>query len=115
MKTLIAALLFAFATAACGVESSSTLTVSGGSTPAATTAPVAVASGVHEVRCGCKIDGINHCGNYVDVGGTWVEIANPGDYQLGAMEWCAATEKVEATVAGSVQGDKITLSELTTL
>jgi len=74
--------------------------------------PVALESGVHEVKCGCHIDEIGKCGNYVDVDGEWAMIANPKDHGLSAMEWCGAKTKVEATVAGTLTGKSIELTQL---
>ena len=73
----------------------------------------AVPAAVREVRCGCKIEGIGHCGNYVSVDGKWHEITNPEAHKLGTMEWCSATAKVEADVAGELDGKGIRVSSLT--
>lgn len=89
----------------------------GGSTPS--DSPVASASAkfvpaaVREVRCGCKIDGIGKCGNYVSVDGKWLEITNREERGLGVMEWCSADTKVEAEVAGELDGKSIRVSSLT--
>lgn len=74
--------------------------------------PVAVEAAMREVKCGCHIDAIGKCGNYVDVDGAWVMISNPKDHDLGAMEWCSAKTKVEATVAGTRKGDVIELTQI---
>jgi len=76
--------------------------------------PVAIESGTHEVRCGCKIEGIGKCGNYVAVGEEWVEISNREELGLDVMEWCRvpADQHVMATVAGTRNGDTIELTEL---
>ena len=74
--------------------------------------PVAVEAAMREVKCGCNIDAIGKCGNYVDVDGAWVMISNPKDHGLGAMEWCSAKTKVEATVAGTREGDVIELTQI---
>ena len=42
-----------------------------------------VAMGEHIAQCGCTIDGINQCGNYVMLDGTYVEIANWEALELG--------------------------------
>ena len=55
--------------------------------------------GVHDVRCGCVIEGVGHCGNYVDVGGHWLEIT--GEVGLGEMEFCGE-DGVRATVEGTI-------------
>lgn len=103
------------AVAACGSDGSSASPSSAESAAAGTTAaaPKAVPAAVREVRCGCKIDGIKKCGNYVAVDGQWLEITNPAEHGLGTMEWCRATEKVEATVAGEKVAGGIHVSTLT--
>ncbi len=75
---------------------------------------VAVKSAVRELRCGCKIDSIGHCGNYVAEGDEWLEISNPGDHSLSNMEWCGvpANQKVQGTVAGERTGDQIKVATL---
>lgn len=76
---------------------------------------VALEAGVRELRCGCKIEGVGMCGNYVAEGEDWLEISNPDDHGLGKMEWCRVptTVKVEGTVAGTRTGDKIEVTTLT--
>lgn len=75
---------------------------------------VALESGTRELRCGCKIDSVGHCGNYVADGDDWLEISNPSDHNLGVMEWCKvpADIHVMGTVAGERTGDKIKVSTL---
>ena len=113
MKHLIS-LLLVLLVAACGSSEETQKPADGagegGGAPKAQT--VAVDSAVREVRCGCKIEGIGKCGNYVAVGDEWLEIGNPKDHELGVMEWCSATEKVEAKTAGERASGGIMLSEL---
>lgn len=75
---------------------------------------VALTEGEREVRCGCKIDGIGHCGNFVAEGGEWLEIANYAELGLGHMEWCSvpADQHPMALVAGERAGAKATLTKL---
>ena len=82
--------------------------------PAAKAQTVALESGVRELRCGCKIDSVGHCGNYVADGEDWLEISNPEDHHLSQMEWCGvpAETHVMGTVAGERTGDKIKVSTL---
>lgn len=82
--------------------------------PKAQTVAVTVEEAAREVRCGCKIDSVGHCGNFVAVDGDWVEISNPSDFNLGNMEWCRVPADVhpKAVVAGERTGDKIALSKL---
>ncbi|MEO0663989.1 MAG: hypothetical protein AAFZ87_20855 [Planctomycetota bacterium] len=106
-----AALVLSFLLAACGGSSSGS-DESGGTGVEATT--VAIPEGTYEVRCGCRIEGIGHCGNYVKVDGDWLEIANGTELGLGHMEWCAAPADlvIEATVAGTRKGDSAELTGL---
>lgn len=112
------ALVLSAALAACGGGPGSGDTGSdssgSGEAPAADQAPVAVPEGTVEVRCGCKIDTINHCGNYAKVDGDWVEISNWKELGLGHMEWCAAPADLElnATAAGTRTGDTVELTKL---
>lgn len=73
---------------------------------------VSIESAVREVRCGCKIDGVGKCGNYVDVDGEWLEIGNPKAHGLGVMEWCAAKGEVRAKTAGERASGGVMLTEL---
>jgi hypothetical protein len=57
---------------------------------------------VHSVECGCRIDDINKCGNYVSLEGAYLPIAKEGaGAELGAMEWCSTPDS-SAEVEGSV-------------
>lgn len=82
----------------------------GTETPKART--VAVESAVREVRCGCMIEDVGKCGNYVAVDGEWLEIGNRNDLGLGVMEWCAEKDTVTAKTAGERATGGILLSEL---
>ena len=57
------------------------------------------AMAVYDVKCGCSIDGIGRCGNYVMIDGKYVPLIHPS---LGKMEFCAqkdAGAKIEASGA----------------
>lgn len=54
----------------------------------APSAPIAVAAATRHVACGCSIEGIGACGNYIEIDGKFAYIANWADFGLGAMEWC---------------------------
>lgn len=59
--------------------------------PAGVGADATVARAVHDVECGCRIDGINKCGNYLAWEGAYLPIAKTGaGAELGVMEWCGA-------------------------
>ena len=66
---------------------------------------MAVALKVRNVSCGCKVDGIGTCGNYVEIESHYVEIANREDLGLEEMEWCKLSH-VTANVAGEVKDGK---------
>ncbi len=67
-----------------------------------TTPGVAVAQ-VHDVACGCAIDAIGHCGNYIKVGDEFVELT--GDLKLGDMAFCQQKD-LKAEVVGEVKEGK---------
>ncbi len=76
--------------------------------------PVPLESATRELRCGCHIEGIGTCGNYVADGDDWLEISNPGDHNLGKMEWCRVKPEIHVmgTVAGERTGDKVKVDTL---
>ena len=63
---------------------------------------MAVELAVRPVTCGCKVQEIGKCGNYVKIGSHYVEIANSEELGLGEMEWCKLSH-VTANVAGEVK------------
>ena len=60
---------------------------------------VVTVSGTHTVRCGCAIEEIRHCGNYVFVEGKPLELK--GAVGLGKMEFCGQGD-LQAEVEGTV-------------
>ncbi len=73
--------------------------------PEPATDGMAVQLAVRPVSCGCKVDGIGECGNYVQIGSDYVEIANPEELGLGEKAWCKLSH-VTANVAGEVKDGK---------
>ena len=57
-----------------------------------------VEAGTYTVACGCSIESVGHCGNYIEVAGQHVEIAGSEALGLSGMEWCG---KPGATVVAS--------------
>ena len=57
---------------------------------------------MRNVSCGCKVEAIGQCGNYVEIESQYVEIVNSEELGLGAMEWCKLSH-VTANVAGEVK------------
>jgi hypothetical protein len=75
---------------------------------ASTTAPsgvqaIHIPESVHGVKCGCAIDGIGKCGEYVDIDGKYLPI--DGDLGLGSMPFCHK-EGLKAKVEGDVKEGK---------
>jgi hypothetical protein len=64
---------------------------------------------VREVKCGCSIDGIGKCGNYILVEDQYVELINP---TLGKMEFCKHKDKgAKIKVAGLMKDGKYVASD----
>jgi hypothetical protein len=80
-------------------------------TPAAPTAPagpIAVADGVYHVECGCALKEVGGCGNYIEIDGTYHEIA--GVDSLGAMEWCGQKDNTAKAKGSLVDGKFVAAS-----
>jgi len=58
------------------------------------------ATTVRPVRCGCAIEDVGLCGNYVEIEGEFYELA--GDLGLGVMEFCGR-DGLQAELAGTVE------------
>ena len=66
---------------------------------------ITMVAGSHLGMCGCSIEAIGHCGNYVEVAGEFVELIHP---DLGAMHFCEAKEKgVTVEVTGELKDGKV--------
>ena len=84
---------------ACSSEQVVELNEGGSAQGAAAAAPAdrALAEiATYDVKCGCSIDGVGHCGNFVMIEGQYIPILHP---RLGKMEWCrnkAAGAKIKA-------------------
>lgn len=103
MKTWIATLLFPVLFAACTAKAPEPTTPEPAAPSEAAAYTVAEPT-VHDAKCGCSIDGIRRCGNYMMVDGKYVTILWP---DLGKMEWCSAGDagaKIEVT--GGMQDGK---------
>ncbi len=104
IRTLLI-LLFALPLVACGAADE----------PAAPAAgAVVLEEDEREVRCGCKIDTVGYCGNYVADRGEWLKISNEKALGLGHMEWCRvpADQHPVALVAGYRTGGEAALTKL---
>ena len=56
----------------------------------------------YDVECGCTIEAIGHCGNYLKLDDKFLEITG---VDLGPMEFCEK-EGLKAKIAGEVVDDK---------
>lgn len=65
------------------------------------------------VQCGCTIDSISKCGNFVEIDSKYIPIANDKELGLGHMEWCNQGP-VAADVAGEVVDGAFVASKLDT-
>ncbi len=73
---------------------------------------VAVAAGTYPVACGCSIESVGHCGNYIEVAGDHYEIANSEEQGLGGMEWCGKAG-VTVVAEGEIEDGKFVAASLT--
>jgi len=65
------------------------------------------------VTCGCVLESVDHCGNYIEIESQYVEIANGEEHGLGGMEWCGK-EDVQAESAGEIKNGKFVAATLVT-
>ncbi len=104
-------LALALPLAACGSDSQPTANAAE-NTPAVEAEPMTIEASTHNVKCGCVIESIGACGNYVEFDGEYAMIANSSDMDLGKMEWCGQ-EGVTAEVAGTRTGEYFTATSIT--
>lgn len=116
---VLSILLLSLLLASCGAQSSSEQATPPAEpavqsdTDADTAAPAAVtvASAERPVMCGCSIESVGHCGNYVQIDGQNYAIANSQELGLGAMAWCGQSG-VKATTAGTIVDGAFVATEL---
>lgn len=105
MMRLLTLAVIALTLAGCGTEATPTASDD-------TTAPggtkVALAS--YTVECGCTIDGIGKCGNYIEVDDTFVRIKNGKELGLGIMEWCGQGQHTCEAEGEIVDGEFVAAS-----
>lgn len=56
----------------------------------------------HAVTCGCVLEEVRHCSEWIDLEGEWVELELPLD--LGSMPFCGK-QGLRAKVDGQVEGE----------
>ena len=66
---------------------------------------------VRHASCGCALEEIGHCGNYVEIGSKYYEVANGPELGLGQMEWCGQSG-VKAKSEGVMANGKFVASTL---
>ncbi len=107
--------LLALALVACSGESTETANSSQDTKTVANssqdTKTVEVASQVRPVACGCSLESVGKCGNYVAIDGKHHEIANSEDLGLGHMEWCGQ-DGIQAQSAGRLEGGQFIATEM---
>lgn len=74
------------------------------------TAGQTVALASHTVKCGCIVDEVGTCGNYIEIGDEFVEIANRDELGLGVMEWCGGGEHTAKAAGEIVDGEFVASS-----
>ena len=74
-------------------------------------ADVAVELATRNAVCGCTLDEVGHCGNYVEIGSLYVALANSEDLGLGGMEWCGKSD-VKVETAGEIKDGKFVATTL---
>lgn len=79
-------------------------------------ADAVVEHSVHDVKCGCSVTEIGHCGNYIDIDGELFEInGTEGEgAKLGPMEWCGV-DGAKAEVEGEVKDGKFIAKYIKTI
>jgi len=68
----------------------------------AITPDMVVELATRNVSCGCVLEEVGHCGNYIQIESRYVEIANGEELGLGPMEWCGKSG-VQAESAGEIK------------
>ncbi|RKY21073.1 MAG: hypothetical protein DRQ55_05685 [Planctomycetota bacterium] len=63
-------------------------------------------------RCGCAIEEVGECGNYVQIDGSFVELTNSKKLGLGEMAWCGQ-DGVRVQTAGELSDGGYVAAELT--
>jgi hypothetical protein len=66
---------------------------------------------MRNVSCGCALEAVGHCGNYVEIDSKFLEIANSKELGLGEMEWCGK-EGVQVETAGVIKDGKFVAASL---
>ena len=102
LKTLAVSLIVGLASVSCSTEAQ-----------LAPAPPAMTVEGTHTGMCGCSIDGIGKCGNYVQVNGEFVELLHP---DLGVMHFCYAKKAgVTLELTGQLEDGKVVAESFTVI
>ena len=77
----------------------------------AAVADMAVELATRNASCGCALEEVGHCGNYVQIDSKYVALANSEDLGLGGMEWCGK-ENVQVETAGEIKDGKFVAASI---
>ena len=79
----------------------------------ATVQDMVVELATRNVSCGCALEEIGHCGNYIEIESRYVKVANGETFGLGGMEWCGKSG-VQAESEGEITNGKFVAAILVT-
>lgn len=74
-------------------------------------ADMAVELATRNAVCGCTLDEVGHCGNYVEINSRYIALANSEELGIGGMEWCGK-EDVQVETAGEIKDGKFVATTL---
>jgi hypothetical protein len=66
---------------------------------------------VRHASCGCALEAVGSCGNYVEIESQFVEIANGDQFGLGEMEWCGK-QGAKIETAGEIKNGEFVAATL---
>ena len=114
MKTLLCLLACLFLLA-CGSETRESESDTATNQPdhQVTIQDMVVELATRNVTCGCTLEEVGHCGNYIEIESQYVEIANSEELNLGKMEWCGKSG-IHAESAGKIKNGKFVATTLVT-
>lgn len=114
MKNLLS-LVLVCGLVACGsdskTESADTTTPATPEASEAAAVAVEITEEEHNVICGCKIDSVGRCGNYIEFDGEFAQITNSKEVGLGGMEWCSSSDD-RAIVSGTRTGSEFVATKV---
>ena len=61
------------------------------------------------LRCGCVLEGVGQCGEYVEIDGEFVELGLPASSELGSMPFCGK-DGLRAELEGELENGRFLAS-----